>query len=439
MVASNDETSQSAYEAYNVYCPASPALTPFDPDAEMDYELDTDPDADAASSSSRSREPMSPVKRRRLQYPAPPSPYRSPIDPQCPICLESIACLDEVHTPCGHIFCAQCLRTVLATDGAATRRIAPSGRRGRYRHWLSIQEEGGMLKCPCCRRNAFPRQIVFIATQEPLFHPWSLANNQSSSEVLSPIVTTIYGQTYVQVGGIGLASYHFESEDNAYLSYERAPDDWLLDDGTKPPERKTFVDAHYDPDTRTFTGTVIWPVPFNGHGKWDYEMVFSKDFMIIERGGVSLRDLHDPTSVADRLLYEDHLFYENDVVVLNDIFGQTYVQGRREVGVASYHFNSLVDSYISYEYAPVTWVLDNGLAPPANVPFVNTSYDATTRTFSGTIEWEIPFFGDSRWEYTMVFSEDFGVITEGRCVAYDTADHCARVWLFERDLYYHIL
>jgi len=407
-----------------------------------DQDNDDDCCTEVSVSTSSSSTTSSPVaKRPRIQVLASFEVLCSPTSPapQCPICLDSISISEEVRTPCGHTFCASCLRTILANEGANSKRSMPAGRRGRYRHWLSIQEEGGILKCPCCRRTAFPRQVVYTTTFIPLLYPLSSESEHSSVGVLRPLVTSIMGQTYVQVGGRGLASYHFESKNKCYLSYARAPDDWVLDDGSKPPTTKPFTDAHFDPDTRRFTGTVIWPVPFNGHGKWDYEMVFSKDYMIIERGGVTLRDLHDPSIIADRLLYEDHLFYENDVVVLSSPWNQTYVQGRREVGVASYHFKSLGDSYISYESSPSAWVLDNGFPPPERVYFSDSHYSSKTRTFTGNIDWEVPFFGDTRWEYTIVFSEDFGCVADGRCCAFDLDGRRARVWYFERDLYYHIL
>ena len=92
-------------------------------------------------------------------------------------------------------------------------------------------------------------------------------------------------------------------------------------------------------------------------------------------------------------------------VPVDTIFGQTFVQGRTP-GVASYHFDSPDDCYISYSAAPPSWRRADGSAPPARQPFLSPAYDAATRTFTGTIDWgDNPFGGAARWEYTMVFTE----------------------------------
>ena len=43
-------------------------------------------------------------------------------------------------------------------------------------------------------------------------------------------------------------------------------------------------------------------------------------------------------------------------------------------------------------------------------------YDKATRTFTATVDWGANNFGgDARWEYTMVFSDDFAFIAGGAC------------------------
>lgn len=99
---------------------------------------------------------------------------------------------------------------------------------------------------------------------------------------------TIFGQVYVQSGGWGFASYHFE-DGGPYISYESglSKDFPTLDDGSQPPPRKPFEDVSFDPATRTFRGTVSWaPATWQGSDRWDYEMVFSSDFGEIVGGGV---------------------------------------------------------------------------------------------------------------------------------------------------------
>lgn len=105
----------------------------------------------------------------------------------------------------------------------------------------------------------------------------------------------------MQMGKIGYASYHFDGEINkpiaidtnnmdnvlntakkssCFISFENAPKEWKCTDGSNYPQRKYFLNAFYDEDTRTFNGLVDWrdhPVD-GGTTSWQYEMVFSEDF-----------------------------------------------------------------------------------------------------------------------------------------------------------------
>ena len=79
------------------------------------------------------------------------------------------------------------------------------------------------------------------------------------------------------------------------------------------------------------------------------------------------------------------------------IFGHIFQQ-KGTVGLASYHFVSPESSYISYAAAPPAWKLADGSAPPARKYFVSPSYDATSRTFHGTIFWgHNPISGNSAY------------------------------------------
>ena len=100
-------------------------------------------------------------------------------------------------------------------------------------------------------------------------------------------------------------------------------------------------------------------------------------------------------------------------------------------------------SYISYESAPEAWRLDDGSRPPAQKCFEGAAFDASTRTFTGTIDWcgrdrtGPSFGGDTRWQYSMTFSEDFATICGGRVLGFSasspnpTSEH-----VFGRDLHY---
>ena len=125
--------------------------------------------------------------------------------------------------------------------------------------------------------------------------------------------------------------------------------------------------------------------------------------------------------------FPETLRYVREYQLPSSIMGQAYMQGG-SLGVASYHFPEIDQAYISYEAAPPQWTLDDGQPPPQQKPFVNPRYDEATRTFTGTIDWsDNNFHGDARWEYEMVFSEDFARITGGQ-VRSCGACACAVCW-----------
>merc|ERR1711941_258924 len=100
-------------------------------------------------------------------------------------------------------------------------------------------------------------------------------------------IADLFGRIYVQsTHGLGEASYHFEVSGESYISYEAASahKDWRLADGSMPPPKKHFIDARYSKLTRTFQGVVEWEPSLTGQVRWEYEMVFSKDFEWIESG-----------------------------------------------------------------------------------------------------------------------------------------------------------
>ena len=127
---------------------------------------------------------------------------------------------------------------------------------------------------------------------------------------------------------------------------------------------------------------------------------------------------------------------DNDSTAPTTIFGSVYVQGGG-LGVASYHFQDPDDCYISYENAPSSWKLDNGESPPAVKPFDSPLFDAASRTFTGVVDWSpTTFGGDARWEYTMVFSDDFGYVFGGEVRAFDASGEQTYTLLFGIDLHY---
>lgn len=249
----------------------------------------------------------------------------------------------------------------------------------------------------------------------------------SGGPLVTPQVSSPFGSVFVQSGGLGVASYHFNAEDDCYISYTAAPPTWLLSDGSVPPSKKPWSLATYDPEARTFHGTVEWDPPFGKDVRWDHKIVFSEDFVGIVGGHVvSIQADGSSETVFFGVPWEDNweqrLTYLRWTPPPSSPFGSVYVQGRMYSsgleGVASYHFASESDCYISYSNAPSDWLLDDGSPPPARKPFTQISYDPVKKTLRGTIEWVPSFDGSVRWEYTIRFAEDFGSIVGGRMIPY---------------------
>jgi len=268
------------------------------------------------------------------------------------------------------------------------------------------------------------------------------------SVLAKPEQASLFGSVFVQAGGLGVASYHFDAPDNCYISYANAPENWILDDGRAPPARKPWTECSYNSETNTFRGVIHWDPAFGGMVQWDYEMIFSEDFagviggqvkMLLANGGNHIHKFEAPWNLE----YDDHqsLSYLRWTPPPTSVFGSVYVQGHIYSsfleGIASYHFDDPDNCFISYSNAPPEWKLDDGSPPPEKKNFSNTSFDAVTRTFRGTIEWQVPFHGDSRWEYEMVFEEDFTVITSGQMRAYgaDGTENQGTPFLNPRDVY----
>ena len=129
----------------------------------------------------------------------------------------------------------------------------------------------------------------------------------------------------------------------------------------------------------------------------------------------------NPIKLTDIKLYET-----NGPLLPNlKICGGVYIQGNEE-GLASYHFDSETDCYISYASPScIMWPsLDDGERPPIKKPFVNVSINEIERTFCGEIHWApTAWIGDVLWSYKMHFSEDYDSIVSGNCVAYDSVEN----------------
>ena len=320
-------------------------------------------------------------------------------DVECPVCLGPVT--DGCRTPCQHLFCAACIRATLRSQ-------PPLWNRG---------------TCPLCRTAVSLYSTSSVADGSPL-------------EI--PAVTSIFGEAYLQHSMEGVAAYHFDAPDDCSISYECAPDDWKLLDGSSPPARKEFLHPRFDAETRTFTGTIEWGEnTFHGDARWEYEMIFADDFVTICGG--NLTSFGPDGQQTRKKHYPTDLQYVRRYALPQTIAGRAYMQGG-QLGLASYHFSdSLEQAYISYEAAPETWRLDDGNPPPARKKFINVRYDSETRTFSGTICWgDTTFGGGARWEYEMTFAENFTIITAGQVRIFDTSGEETTKHVFGVHLQYRL-
>lgn len=184
---------------------------------------------------------------------------------ECPICYQEFT--EKCTTQCQHSFCKKCIIQVLLADNSS---------------------------CPYCRDD---------------ISPYSLKLENGDPLLVQP--TTIFGEVYIQGDTEGLASYHFNSPDDCYISYE-SPDcsDWPdLSDGSRPPMKKPFENAVYSEDTRTFSGIINWsPINWKEDAMWVYTMVFSEDFSCIPHGAVVC--FNDEKKVTKTWLFDQDLGYK---------------------------------------------------------------------------------------------------------------------------------
>ncbi|CAE7559909.1 unnamed protein product [Symbiodinium sp. CCMP2456] len=122
---------------------------------------------------------------------------------------------DPLWAPCNHKFCRHCIIQVL---------------KSRAPEWAG--------DCPLCR--------IHISVYN--------LRDEHNELLVQPDVLELWGCIFVQNGQTGLASYHFDSPDQCYISYEQAPAHWRLDDGSKPPSKKYWTDVSFDAKTSTFRG-----------------------------------------------------------------------------------------------------------------------------------------------------------------------------------------
>jgi len=165
---------------------------------------------------------------------------------ECPICYEELVQARTVTAECNHSFCIFCI--------------------------VKVVEEQPSFNCPYCQRKILTKRLKLNGVKT------------------GPKVDSPWGQTYSQSknGELGVASYHFIDEETVYISYnsDHARIHWKLTDGRDPPEKKPFVDIVYEKETRRFKGTILWDEErlIQQCKLWNYDFVFSKDFLQIQSG-----------------------------------------------------------------------------------------------------------------------------------------------------------
>lgn len=105
-----------------------------------------------------------------------------------------------------------------------------------------------------------------------------------------------------------------------------------------------------------------------------------------------------------------------------------------------YHFDSPQSCYIDYSLAPDDWALDDGSRLPQRKMFEDCSYDAASRTFRASVRWsEVSIGGTVRWDYRLIFSDDFRIIAGGDIASFDGAGQQKITDRYPHDLRYWLL
>jgi hypothetical protein len=110
--------------------------------------------------------------------------------------------------------------------------------------------------------ESVPLQVVHFGPDHPsktFYH--SLLPGSEQQQVPEYVPDTIWGNSFCQALTVGLASYHFLSDQSgAYISYEHEQTSvWPpLDNGCPIPSRIAFSEFSFDAETRVFRGKIDW-------------------------------------------------------------------------------------------------------------------------------------------------------------------------------------
>jgi hypothetical protein len=258
----------------------------------------------------------------------------------------------------------------------------------------------------------------------PIRGTFVMSDNFQCTEAYDP--TQEY--SYVPVG---VASYHFDSDQDVYVHYCNHPLG-NLDDGSPVPPKKSFTTMSYDPDTRELKAKLDWtPASFDGIATLDYTMVFNAALDAVVDGHIVAYDKMGNTIGQQNFgcWHYRRVNMEKGVTCVDKFKVQgVFVQsadpecvgsnpdlaaGYLTVGKASLHLDSPTDIYVRHCSDNVT-VLDDGSPLPDRKPLINTTYNSMLNELSAVVDWSpTSLHGVSRLEYNLGFSDDYGHIVRG--------------------------
>ena len=251
----------------------------------------------------------------------------------CPICLNPTETF--VSGPCRHSLCVECMETLLNANADVERWPPPTAADAH----LSAPTLG---RCPICRTTLSLFDIVDTKTLTPLYpidtESWKPTTQQeaksdeqgqeqqheqhTASESVTDTLSRLSQSLICSVtisrpeknplvnavfipyrGSPGEFSFHWDwnkikshDEDfkfnerpflNVTKAIRRRPEFWRLDDQSFPQPIHFLEDGcHFHKQSRTFHGTVLWPIPLKGSYEWDIILGFSKDYRFISSGRI---------------------------------------------------------------------------------------------------------------------------------------------------------
>ena len=211
---------------------------------------------------------------------------------RCPICRSALSLFDIVHT---ETLEPLYLRDTDSWKATATVTIAPQDE---TKDDEENEEDDG--NDPQQRHEQMSAKDVVHNTVSRLAESLTSSLSISTTPPKHPLRDAVY----IPYRGMpGELSFHwdwdrvgthddeFELMERPFLNLSEAirrrPECWRLDDQTFPTKiRFLETGCHFHKASRTFHGTVAWPIPLNGCYEWDIILGFSKDYRFISSGRI---------------------------------------------------------------------------------------------------------------------------------------------------------